>query len=258
VRAIVIKKYGGPEVLAIEERPRPKPKAGEVLIQVKAFGLNHAEIYFRMGVWGDVAEISGIECVGVVAESGDAQFSPGEKVAALVGGMGRSINGSYAEYTVVPTTNVVALKSNLPWEELAAIPESYATAWTSLVGILGVAKGQVVAVRGATSALGQAAINIAAHAGAHVIATTRNEARIARLQSLGAKEALVESRSCRSRFASVTRRASMRFSTSWATPRFSTRSGCCDATGASVWWDSWEAAARWGSNPCFRFRAAGI
>jgi len=193
VRAIVIKKYGGPEVLAIEERPRPKPKAGEVLIQVKAFGLNHAEIYFRMGVWGDVAKISGIECVGVVEESGDAQFSPGEKVAALVGGMGRSINGSYAEYTVVPATNVVALKSNLPWEELAAIPESYATAWTSLVGILGVAKGQVVAVRGATSALGQAAINIAAHAGAYVIATTRNEARTASLQSLGAKEALVES-----------------------------------------------------------------
>lgn len=193
MRAIVIKQYGGPEVLAIEERPTPQPKPGHVLIEVKAFGLNHAEIYFRKGAWGDVAEISGIECVGVMKADPGGRFAPGQQVLALVGGMGRSLSGSYAELTNVPATNVVAVKTDLPWEELAAIPESYATAWTSLIGILALAKDQTVAIRGATSALGQAAVNIAAHAGARVIATTRNAARAELLHALGAKEVLVES-----------------------------------------------------------------
>jgi NADPH:quinone reductase-like Zn-dependent oxidoreductase len=87
MRAIVIKQYGGPEVLEIQERPVPEPKPGHVLIEVKAFGLNHAEIYFRKGVWGDVSEISGIECVGLVKEDPDGGFSRGQKVVALVGGM---------------------------------------------------------------------------------------------------------------------------------------------------------------------------
>ena len=192
MRAIVIKQYGGPEVLAIEERPDPKPSAGQVVIEVKAFGLNHAEIYFRKGVWGDVAEITGIECVGIVKADPDRRFAPGQKVMALVGGMGRNIDGSYAELVRVPSSNVVAVETDLPWEELAAIPESYATAWTSLVGILALAEGQTVVIRGATSALGQAAVNIASHAGARVIATTRNAARAAMQEALGAREVLLE------------------------------------------------------------------
>src|SRR5437588_6199096 len=147
MRAIVIKEYGGPEVLQIEERPDPIPKAGYVTIDVKAFGLNHAEVYFRKGVWGDVAEITGIECVGVVRADPDRRFAPGQKVMALVGGMGRAINGSYAEQVSVPSTNVVAVDTELPWEELAAIPESYATAWSSLSGILAIANNQTVAIR---------------------------------------------------------------------------------------------------------------
>jgi NADPH:quinone reductase len=193
MRAIVIKQYGGPDVLAIEERPEPTAEPGHVVIEVKAFGVNHAEIYFRKGAWGDVAEISGIECVGQVNADLDGRFTPGQKVMALVGGMGRSINGSYAEFVKVPHSNVVAIESDLAWDELAAIPESYGTAWTSLVGILGLAKDQVVAIRGATSALGQAAVNIAAQAGARVIATTRNPARVAALEALGAREVLLES-----------------------------------------------------------------
>jgi NADPH:quinone reductase-like Zn-dependent oxidoreductase len=98
MRAIVIKRYGGPEVLAIEERPDPEPAPGQVVIEVKAFGLNHAEIYFRKGAWGDVAEITGIECVGLVMSDPDGRFAHGQKVIALVGGLGRSINGSYAEF----------------------------------------------------------------------------------------------------------------------------------------------------------------
>jgi NADPH2:quinone reductase len=192
MRAIVIKQYGGPEMLAIEPRPAPEPKPGHVVIAVKAFGLNHAEIYFRRGAWGDVAEISGIECVGVVESDPDGGFIPGQKVMAMVGGMGRSIDGSYAERVRLPSRNVVAIQSDLPWEELAAIPESYATAWTALDGNLALATGQTIVIRGATSALGQAAVNIAAHLGAHVIATTRNPARAPMLQKLGAQAVLME------------------------------------------------------------------
>jgi NADPH:quinone reductase len=193
MRAIVFKRYGGPEVLQIEERADPRPKPGHVVINVKAFGLNHAEIYFRKGVWGDVAEISGIECAGVVRSDPDGRFAAGQKVLALVGGLGRSLDGSYAEQVCVPSSNVVAVDTELSWEDLAAIPESYATAWTSLLGVLALAKDQIVAIRGATSALGQAAVNIAAHAGARVVATTRNPARAAMLERLGAKDILLES-----------------------------------------------------------------
>jgi NADPH:quinone reductase-like Zn-dependent oxidoreductase len=192
MRAIVIKQYGGPEVLAIEQRPEPDPRPGHVVIDVKAFGLNHAEIYFRKGAWGDVAEISGIECVGVVKADPDGRFSVGQKVMALVGGMGRSINGSYAELTRVPASNVVAVNSDLSWEDLAAIPESYATAWTALNDNLALAAGQAIVIRGATSALGQAAVNIAARAGACVIATTRKVERAALLEALGAAQVLSE------------------------------------------------------------------
>ena len=93
----------------------------------------------------------------------------------------------------MPSSNVVPVNSALPWEELAAIPESYATAWTALDGNLAVAAGQTIVIRGATSALGQAAVNIAAQAGVRVIATTRNAARAAKLEKLGAKAAEMES-----------------------------------------------------------------
>lgn len=190
MRAIIIRAYGGPEQLTLEERPDPTPKPGHVLIDVKAFGLNHAEIYFRKGAWGEVASISGIECVGRVVADPDGRFTEGAMVAALMGGMGRTINGSYAERTLVPATNVVALDSNLAWEDLAALPESYATAWTCLNRNLGLARGEVLLVRGATSALGQAAVNIAVQAGVTVMATTRRPDRIAALEGLGATPVL--------------------------------------------------------------------
>ena len=193
MRAIVIKRYGGPEVLAIEERPEPTAQAGEILIEVKAFGLNHAEVYFRQGLWGDVAEITGIECVGLVRSDPSRSLAVGQKVMALVGGMGRNLNGSYAELARVPGSNVVAIESNLSWEELAAVPESYATAWSALAGVLAVAKDQTVIIRGATSALGQAAVNIAAQLGTRVIATSRNPARAAMLEGLGARDFFLES-----------------------------------------------------------------
>ena len=192
MQAIVIKRPGGPEVLAIEQRPEPVPGPDQVLIDVKALGVNRAELHFRRGDWGEVAEISGIECVGLVREDASGRFEPGQTVLAIVGGMGRQLNGSYAERVAVPATNVVAIRSALPWEALAAIPESYATAWTALRGILGIQAGQTLLVRGATSALGRAALNIAAVEGARVLATTRDAARAPALRALGADDVFIE------------------------------------------------------------------
>src|SRR5215470_8028149 len=194
MRAIVIKEYGGPDVLAVERRPQPNPEPGQVVIQVKAFGVNHAETHMREGKWPEIAEISGIECAGLVHADSSGRFAPDQKVVAFMGGMGRSIAGSYAEFTRVPSSNVLPVNTELPWEDLAAIPESYATAWLCLHGNLALSAGQTIVIRGATSALGQAAVNIAAHAGARVIATTRNPERAATLEAIGAKEILIEGR----------------------------------------------------------------
>ena len=192
MRAIVIQQFGGPERLVIEELPDPKPAPGHVVIAVKAFGINHAETHMRRGEWPEAAKVSGIECVGVVEACPDGQFAAGTKVAALMGGLGRTLNGTYAEYTSAPVTNVVPIESTLPWEELAAIPESYATAWSCLHRNLELASGQTLLIRGATSALGQAALNIAAGAGARVIATTRNPERVPSLEALGAHRVELE------------------------------------------------------------------
>lgn len=192
MRAIVRKQFGGPEQLQIQAIPSPEPTPGHVVIEVKAFGLNHAETYMRKGEWGDVVAVSGIECVGVIKADLDGRFAAGQTVAAIMGGMGRTINGSYAEYTRVPMSHVVPLNTDLPWEELAAIPEVYATAWTCLHRNLELARGQTLLIRGATSALGQAALNIAVHTGVHVIATTRSKERFSILESLGAERVELE------------------------------------------------------------------
>jgi NADPH:quinone reductase len=192
MRAIVIKRYGDPDVLSIEERPDPKPQPGHVLIEVKAFGVNHAETHMRAGKWPEATEISGIECAGLVKADPSGRLASGQKVVAFMGGMGRSINGSYAELTSVPVTNVLPVKTGLAWDALAAIPESYATAWAALFGNLDLKAGQTLVVRGATSGLGQAAVNIASRVGARVIATTRNPKRAEMLEALGAKEVELE------------------------------------------------------------------
>ena len=192
MKAIVRQAFGGPEQLHIEEVATPTPSASEVLIRVKAFGINRAEQYFRMGAWGDVHAISGIECVGEVENDPSGRLTSGQKVLALMGGMGRSIAGSYAEYVTVSQQNVVPLQSDLTWADLAALPESYATAWACLMDNLKLERGQTVVIRGATSALGQAAINIAHHAGIKIIATARNTDRADYLMSLGVTQVLAE------------------------------------------------------------------
>jgi NADPH:quinone reductase len=192
MRAILRTGFGGPDVLIIREIPEPEPKNGHAVIKVKAFGLNHAELHMRQGNWAEIADVSGIECVGVVKSCPGGEFAPGTKVAALMGGLGRTINGSYAEYTRAPVTNVAAIESGLSWTDLAAIPETYATAWTCLFRNLEIASGQTLVIRGATSSFGQAALNMAVNAGARVIATTRSRDRFPMLAALGAVRAEVE------------------------------------------------------------------
>jgi len=192
MKAIVIEKFGGPECLVIQDLAEPEPKPGHAVIQVKAFGINHAEMHMRKGEWAEAMPVSGIECVGIVKACPGGEFAVGSKVAALMGGLGRTINGSYAEYTNAPVSNIVKIESDLPWETLAAIPESYATAWTCLFRNIELKKGQTLLIRGATSSLGQAALNLAVRAGARVITTTRNEMRFAKLKEMGAIQVEVE------------------------------------------------------------------
>src|SRR5439155_25979188 len=187
--------------LVIKDIPEPAPKAGHVVIKTNAFGINHAEMHMRRGEWAEAAEVSGIECVGLVKSCPGGEFPVGAKVAALMGGLGRTINGSYAEYTRAPVGNVALIESDLSWAELAAIPESYATAWTCLFRNLEIETGQTLVIRGATSSFGQAALNMAVNAGAHVIATTRNRDRSAMLENLGAKRVEIESRDLGARIA---------------------------------------------------------
>jgi NADPH:quinone reductase len=192
MRAMVITEPGGPEVLEIQDVTDPVPGEGDVLIRVEAFGINHAETRMRKGEWPEATPISGIEAVGTVAEDPSGGYAEGTKVLAIMGGLGRVRNGSYAEYTVAPSTNVAAIETSLDWTELAAIPESYATACFALHVNLELKGGHTLLVRGATSALGQAAINVARDVGARVVATTRREDRVELLRSIGADSVVIE------------------------------------------------------------------
>jgi NADPH:quinone reductase-like Zn-dependent oxidoreductase len=134
MKAAVMHEAGGAEVLKIEDLPIPVPKSGEVLIRVKAFGLNRSELFTRQGHSPGVRlpRVLGIEAVGVAEDAPGGEFQKGEIVATAMGGMGRQFDGGYAEFTCVPATQVQGLKTDLPWETLGAIPEMLQTAWGSL------------------------------------------------------------------------------------------------------------------------------
>ena len=192
MNAIVFSEFGGPDVLTHKTVPKPSPTSGFALIKVEAFGINHAEIHMRRGEWNLYNPISGLECVGTVSSCPSGEFIEGDVVAGLMGGIGLIRPGSYGEYVNVPISNVVKLETLLSWEQLAALPETYCTAWSCLFTLLGLKAGERLLIRGATSTIGQAALHLAVDAGATVTATTRQQRHFDFLKQIGAKEVWIE------------------------------------------------------------------
>jgi NADPH:quinone reductase-like Zn-dependent oxidoreductase len=196
VRAVLLYKTCAPKDLKVSDIPVPEVKPGWVLIRVKAFGLNRSELMMREyegnAPYIKLPRVLGIECAGEIADPSDSAFKKGQRVVALMGGMGRSFNGSYAEYTLVPTKNAFTVDYDPGWEELAAIPETWITAWGSLFQCLQLNHTDILLIRGGTSAAGMAAIQLAKSIGATVLATTRNESKRAFLFELRADHVLIE------------------------------------------------------------------
>jgi NADPH:quinone reductase-like Zn-dependent oxidoreductase len=194
MKAAVIYQAGGAEVLKLESRPVPTPKCGEVLIRVKAFGLNRSELFTRQGYSPTVRfpRILGIEAAGLVEDAPGGEFEKGEVVATAMGGMGRQFDGSYAEYTCTPATQVQTIKAELPWHVLGAIPEMLQTAWGSLFKSLRLETGERLLVRGGTTSVGLAAASIAKNHGCCVAATTRRPEREQLLRASGVDQVFID------------------------------------------------------------------
>jgi len=194
MKAVVIREPGGPEALKIETLPIPVPQRGQILIRVKAFGINRSELFTRRGDSPGVKfpRVLGIEAVGIVEDAPGGEFAKGDVVASAMGGMGRQFDGGYAEYTCPPASQVQAITVELPWETLGAIPEMLETASGSLFTALRLQKGESLLIRGGTTSVGLAAAAIARNAGARVASTSRNPDRADLLKSSGADEVIID------------------------------------------------------------------
>ena len=182
MKAVVLDKVTEGKDIVLSYASIPEVRPGWVLIKVKAFGLNHSEKLLRLNeIRADYIQkpiIPGIECVGEIVDPSDSGLNVGQKIVALMGGMGRSFNGSYAEYVLLPCRNVFAVNSDLPWEALGAVPETYFTAWGSLFECLHLTAKDTLLIRGATCALGYASLQIAKALGCKVIATTHRQDKL--------------------------------------------------------------------------------
>ena len=207
MKAVVLTGLTPAEEIRLTDAPVPEVRPGWVLVKVKAFGLNHSEQILRLGeIRADYIHkpiIPGIECVGEVADPSDSPLEAGQKVVALMGGMGRSFHGSYAEYALLPAHHVFPISSNLPWRELAAVPETWFTAWGSLFEGLRLEPRDTLLIQGGTCALGYAALQIAKELGCRVIATTHREGKLPLLAV--ADEALLDTGTLAGRVSGVSK-----------------------------------------------------
>ncbi|WP_039921935.1 zinc-binding alcohol dehydrogenase family protein [Amycolatopsis decaplanina] len=194
MRAIVLDGPGPPEALRIKDVPMPEVGDGWVRVKVQAFGLNRSEYHLRTGVATNAKFpiVPGIEAVGTVDAAPGGEFPEGRTVVAMMGGMGRTFDGGYAEYTVVPASSVIPVRTKLDWATLGALPEMLQTAHGSLYTGLDIRQGQTILIRGGTSSIGVAAAVLAKEQGLTVLSTTRNPARLGALRELGVDHPLVD------------------------------------------------------------------
>ncbi len=194
MKAAVTTKAGNPDVIEIQERPKPEVKEGWVLIKIKAFGLNRSEIFTRQGHSPNVVfpRIQGIECVGEIEEDPSETYKIGQKVAAIMGGLGRDFDGGYAEFASVPLEITFPFESDLPWNVLGAIPEMFQTVSGSLNEALEIKEGETLLIRGGTSSIGMLACQLAKTKGLTVITTTRNPDKEIHLKENGADYVLLD------------------------------------------------------------------
>ncbi len=182
MKAVVLRDITNSDDIVLEELEIPKARKGWVLVKILAFGMNHSELVLRVNeIRADYISkpiVPGIECVGIVEDSLDDGFEKGDLVCSLMGGLGRNFNGSYEEYAVLPVQKLFHVSSNLDAEHLAAVPETFFTAWGSLFECLDLQPSDSLLVRGATSALGYAAMQIAAALGCRVYGTTHKKEKL--------------------------------------------------------------------------------
>ncbi|MBI4539127.1 MAG: NAD(P)H-quinone oxidoreductase [Gemmatimonadetes bacterium] len=185
MRAIVIREPGDPSVLELGEMERPEPGRGEVLVRVRASGVNRADLLQRRGLYpappGVPERIPGLEFSGRVEELGPGatRWTVGEAVMGLVGG------GGYAEFVVVHEREAVRVPANVSAEDAGAIPEVFMTAYDALLRQIGLTAGETVLIHAAGSGVGTAAVQVARVAGARTIGTSRTAAKVERAKELG-------------------------------------------------------------------------
>jgi NADPH:quinone reductase-like Zn-dependent oxidoreductase len=195
MRAVVLDAPGPASALQIREVPRPVAREGWVLLRVEAFGLNRSELHTRLGLAGDEVSfprVLGIEAAGVIEAAPGTELPVGSKAVAMMGGMGRSFDGGYAEYTLVPAASVIPVETDLDWARLGAIPEILQTAWGSLTVGVELPVGGSLLVRGGTSSVGLMAAILAKRRGARVFSTTRRPERADKLRAIGVDHVIVE------------------------------------------------------------------
>ncbi|HEV2557134.1 MAG TPA: NAD(P)H-quinone oxidoreductase [Microvirga sp.] len=189
MRAVIAESGGGPEVLQVVDRPVPQPGPGEILVRVRAAGINRPDVLQRQGAYPPppgAPDVLGLEIAGEVAAlgAGASRFAPGERVMGLVAG------GGYAEYAVVHETNALPVPAGLSVEEAGGIPETYFTVWTNVFERGRLQPGETLLVHGGTSGIGTTAIQLAAASGARVIATAGTDEKCAACIRLGAEVAV--------------------------------------------------------------------